>query len=120
MQVMLSTTFLPQTYGKAEHTIQTLKDMLRPCVIYFKGSLNNHFPLIEFSYNNRSHSSIVMTSFEALYRRRCRSPLGWFDVGESSILGQNIIHEALEKVRIIGDNCANAHSQKKSYADNRK
>ncbi|XP_069152031.1 uncharacterized protein [Solanum lycopersicum] len=66
------------------------------------------------------HSNIGMASFEALYGRRCRSPVGWFEVGESSILGPEIIHEALEKVRLIRDRLATAYSRQKSYADNRK
>ena len=94
----LSTAFHPQTDGQAERTIQTLEDMLRACVIEFRGSWDDHLPLIEFSYNNSYHSIIVMEPFEALYGRRCISPIGWFEVGESSIFGLDIIHEALEKV----------------------
>ena len=86
-QVKLSTAFHPQTDGQAEHTIQTLEDMLRACVIEFRGNWDDHLPLIEFSYNNSYRSSIGMGPFEALYGRRCRSPFGWFEVGESSILG---------------------------------
>ena len=59
-QVKLSTAFHPQTDGQVEHTIQTLKYMLRECVIYFKRNWDNHLPLIEFSYNNSYHSSISM------------------------------------------------------------
>ena len=77
-------------------------------------------PLIEFSYNNSYHFSIGMAQFEALYGRRCKSLVGWFEVGESSILGPEIIHEALEKVRVIRDKLATAYSRQKSYADNRK
>jgi len=75
-QVKLSTAFHPQTDGQAERTIQTLEDMLRACVIDFKGNWDDHLPLIEFSYNNSYHSSIAMAPFEALYGRRCRSPIG--------------------------------------------
>ena len=77
--------------------------MLMACVIDFTGIWNDHLPLIEFSYNNNYHSSIGMAPFEELYGRRCRSPIGWFEVGESSILGPEIIHEALEKVRLFRD-----------------
>ena len=58
-QVNLSTVFHPQTDGQAEHTIQTLKDMLRACVINFKGSWYDQLPLI--AYNNCYHSIIHMT-----------------------------------------------------------
>ena len=91
----LSTAFHPQTDGQAQRTIQTLEDMLRACMIDFRGSWDDHFPLIEFSYSNSYHSSIGMTPFEALYVKRCRSLVRLFEVVESSILGPEIIHEAL-------------------------
>ncbi|KAH0639227.1 hypothetical protein KY285_035813 [Solanum tuberosum] len=86
-QVKLSTAFHHQTDGQAECTIQTLKDRLRACFIDFKGKWDYHLPLIEFSYNNSYHSSISMGPFEAFYGRRCRYPLGWFEVGEVALLG---------------------------------
>ena len=72
----LSTAFHPQTDGQAERTIQTLEDMLWACIIDFKGSWDYHLLLIEFSYNNSYHSSIQMAPYEALYGRKCRSPIG--------------------------------------------
>ena len=75
-RVNLSTTFHPQKDEQAERTIQTLKDMLRSCVIDFKGSCDDHLPLIDLAYNNSYHSSIQMAPYEALYGRRCRSPVG--------------------------------------------
>ena len=80
---------------------------------------DNHLLLIEFSYNNSYHSSIGMALFEALYGRRCSSLVGWFEVGESSILDPEIIYEALEKVRVIRGRLATAYNRQKSYADNR-
>jgi len=74
--VKFSTAFHPQTDGQAECTIQTLEDMLRACVVNFKGSWDDHLPLIEFAYNNSYHSSIAMAPFEALYGRRCISLVG--------------------------------------------
>ncbi|XP_069152681.1 uncharacterized protein [Solanum lycopersicum] len=65
-------------------------------------------------------SSIGMAPFEELNGRRCSSPFGWFEVGESSILGPEIIHEAVEKVRMIMDRLATTYSRQKSYAANRK
>ena len=92
---------------------------MRECVIDLRGSCDDHLPLIEFSYDNSYHSSIGITLFEALYGRRCRSSVGWFEVGESSILGPEIIHEALEKVRVIRDRLATSYCRQKSYAHNR-
>nr|GEX07259.1 putative reverse transcriptase domain-containing protein [Tanacetum cinerariifolium] len=64
----MSTAYHPQTNGQSERTIQTLKDMLRACVIDFRGSWDRHLPLVEFSYNNIYHASIKAAPFEALYK----------------------------------------------------
>ncbi|GKF69290.1 putative reverse transcriptase domain-containing protein [Tanacetum coccineum] len=71
----LSTAYHPQTNGQSEHTIQTLEDMLKACVIYFGGSWDVHLPLAKFSYNNSYHSSIRCALFEALYGRKGSSPV---------------------------------------------
>ncbi|KAH0667849.1 hypothetical protein KY285_029055 [Solanum tuberosum] len=97
--VNLSITFHPQTDGKAERTIQTLGDILRACMMNFKGSWDDHLPLIESSYNNSFHSSIQMAPYEALYGRRSRTPIGWFEVGEEVLTGPDSVHEeATEEV----------------------
>ncbi|GJX26259.1 putative reverse transcriptase domain-containing protein [Tanacetum coccineum] len=71
----MSTAYHPQTDGQSECTIQTLEDMLRACIIDFRGSWDVHLPLVEFSYNNSYHSSVRCAPFEALYKRECRSPI---------------------------------------------
>ena len=70
-----STTFHPQTNGQSERTIQILEDMLRACVLEFKRSWDRHLPLMEFAYNNSYQSSNEMAPYEALYGRKCRTPL---------------------------------------------
>ena len=73
-QLMMSTTFHPQTDGQSKRTIQIIEDMLLACVLYFKGSWEENFPLVEFAYNNSYQASIQMAPYEAaLYRRPCRS-----------------------------------------------
>ena len=63
-------------------TIQTLEDMLRACVLEFKGSWVKYLSLVEFAYNNSYQASIGMAPFEALYGRKCRTPICWNEVGE--------------------------------------
>ena len=77
--------------------------MLRSCVIDFKGSCDDHLPLIDLAYNNSYHSSIQMAPCEALYGRICRYPVGWFEVGEATLLGPNSVLYAMEKVQLIRD-----------------
>ena len=71
--------------------------MLRACIVYFKGNWDKHLPLVEFAYINSFHSSVSMAPYEALYGRRCRSPIGWFVVGESSLLGAESIYFTLKR-----------------------
>ncbi|GKD73631.1 putative reverse transcriptase domain-containing protein, partial [Tanacetum coccineum] len=73
----MSTAYHPQTDGQSERTIQTMKDMLRACVINFGNSWDRHLPLVEFSYNNSYHASIKAAPYEALYGEKCRSPVCW-------------------------------------------
>ncbi|GJY31393.1 putative reverse transcriptase domain-containing protein [Tanacetum coccineum] len=94
----MSTAYHPQTDGQSERTIQTLEDMLRACAIDFGKGWVNHLPLVEFSYNNSYHASIKAAPFEALYGRKCRSPVCWTEVGEAQILGPELIQETTEKI----------------------
>ncbi|GJZ10492.1 putative reverse transcriptase domain-containing protein [Tanacetum coccineum] len=94
----MSTAYHPETDGQSERTIQTLEDMLRACVLDFGKGWDKHLPLVEFSYNNSYHTSIKAAPFEALYGRKCRSPICWAEVGDSQLTGPEIIHETTEKI----------------------
>jgi hypothetical protein len=61
-----------------------------------------------------------MPPYEALYRRKCQSPLYWDNIGERRTLGPKLIQDTREKVRVIKECMSAAQSQQKSYADNRK
>ena len=94
--------------------------MLRACIIDFKGNYDKHLPLVDFAYNSSFTFIHIMDPFEALYGRRCRSPIGWFEVGETSLLGPNLIYKTLEKVHIIKNQLQMAYSRHKSYDDHRR
>ena len=115
-----STAFHPQTDGQSERTIQTLEDMLRACVIEFKGSWDTHLSMMEFAYNNSYQSSIGMTPFEALYGRKCRTPVCWDEVGERRLIGPKLVHITLDKIQIVRDRLKIARDRQKSYADKRR
>ena len=70
-----STAFHPQIDGQSKRVIQVLEDMLRGCVLDFPGNWDRYIPFMEFAYNNSYQSSIGMTSYEALYGKRCRTPM---------------------------------------------
>ncbi|GKB13740.1 putative reverse transcriptase domain-containing protein [Tanacetum coccineum] len=94
----MSMAYHPETGRQSERTIQTLKDMLRACVIDFEKGWEKHLPLVEFSYNNSYHASIKATPFEALYGQKCRSPICWAKVRDVQLTGPEIIHETTEKI----------------------
>ena len=81
------------------------------------GSWNNHLPLVEFAYNNSYHSSIEMAPYEALYERKCRSPLCWDEIRERELTRPEIIQDAAEKVILIKRRLETVAIKQKSYAD---
>ena len=100
---MFSIAFHPQTNGQSERVIQILEDLLRACALEFGGNWEEHLSLVEFTYNNSYQSTIGMTPFEALYGRKCRTPLYWEEVGDRKLYGVELVQITTEKVRIIKD-----------------
>ena len=96
-----STTFHPLMDGQSERTIQTLEDLLRACVMEFKGSWDTHLALMEFAYNNNYQASIEMAPFEALYGRKCRTPVCWDEVGERRLVGPELVQITSDKVKVV-------------------
>nr|ABA95223.1 retrotransposon protein, putative, Ty3-gypsy subclass [Oryza sativa Japonica Group] len=115
-----STAYHPQTDGQTERVNQILEDMLRACALDFGGSWDKNLPYAEFSYNNSYQASLQMAPYEALYGRKCRTPLLWDQTGERQVFGMDILREAEEKVKIIQERLRVAQSRHKSYADNRR
>ncbi|GJR04777.1 putative reverse transcriptase domain-containing protein [Tanacetum coccineum] len=118
--ISMSTVYHPETDGQSERTIQTLEDMLRACVIDFGKGWVKHLPLAEFSYNNSYHASIKAAPYEALYGRKCRSPVCWAEVGEAQLTGPELIQETTEKIVLIKQRMQAAQDRQKSYADRKR
>jgi IS30 family transposase len=98
-----STAYHPQTGGQTERTNQILEDMLRACALDFGGSWEEHLPLAEFSYNNSYQSSIQMAPFEALYGRKCRSPICWYETGAGKEFHPDYVKKRQHAINIIRD-----------------
>ncbi|GJX03834.1 putative reverse transcriptase domain-containing protein [Tanacetum coccineum] len=113
----MSIAYHPQTDRQSDRTIQTLKDMLRACAIDFGKGWVNHFPLVEFSYNNSYYASIKAAPFEALYGRKCHSPVCWAKVGEVQLTGPEIVQETTEKIVQIKQRMQASRDRQKSYAN---
>jgi transposase InsO family protein len=82
MKLNFSSPYHPQTDGQTERSNQVLEDMLRACALQHGSSWDKSLPYAEFSYNNSYQASLKMSPFEALYGRKCRTPLYWDQTGE--------------------------------------
>jgi hypothetical protein len=91
--------------------------MLRACALDFGGSWEEHLPLAEFSYSNSYQSSIQMAPFEALYGRKCRSPISWYETRASKEFNLDYVKEKQHIIDIIRDRLKIYQSHEKSYAD---
>jgi hypothetical protein len=75
--------------------------MLRASILHFDKSWDKCLSLAEFSYNNSYKASLRMETFDALYERRCRTPLNWLEAGERTLFGLELVKEAEERVQVI-------------------
>ena len=91
--------------------------MLRACVLTYGTSWEDSLPYAEFAYNNSYQARLQMAPFEAIYGRRCRTPLNWSETRDSRIFGPDMLREAEEKVKLIRDRLKTAQSRQKSYYD---
>ena len=94
--------------------------MLRACVLEFKDNWVKHLSLVEFSYNNNYQASIGMALYEALYGRKCRTPVCWDEVGERKLNDVELIKVTSKKIQIIRERLKIAQGWQESYADTRR
>ena len=111
MELTFCTAYHPQTDGQTERINQILEDMLCSCVVTYGAGWEDSLQYAEFSYNNSHQSSLKMSPFEALYGRKCRTPLNWSETGDSKIFGPDVLLEAEKKVHMIQDRLKAAQSR---------
>jgi hypothetical protein len=116
-KLIRSYSYHPQTDGQTERINQILGDMLRASIFHFDKSWDKCLSLAEFSYNNSYQASLKMAPFDALYGRRCRTPLNWLEARERTIFGPDLVKDAEERVRVIRENLKMAQMRQKSYHD---
>jgi hypothetical protein len=119
-KLIRSSAYHPQTDGQTERINQVLEDMLRACVLRYDKNWDKCLSLTEFSYNNSYQTSLKMAPFEALYGRRCRTPLSWSQTSERKIFGPDLVTKAEKKVKTIQNNLKVVQSRQKNYTDIRR
>lgn len=97
-----------------------LEDMLRSYVIDFGLNWEKCLPFAEFAYNNDYHDSLGMSSFEALYGRKCRSLIFWIELSERKLVSLDLVHEIEDKVMIINNHLRTAQDRQKAYTRRRR
>jgi transposase InsO family protein len=100
-RLIRSSSYHPRTDGQTERVNQIVEDMLRASIMHFDKSWDKCLSLAEFSYNNSYQASLKMAPFEALYGRRCRTPLNWSEAGEQTLFRPDLVKDAEEKVKVI-------------------
>ncbi|WVZ64657.1 hypothetical protein U9M48_014151 [Paspalum notatum var. saurae] len=119
-QIDSESAYHPQTSDQVQRVNQILEDMLRACALTYSTKWDECLPLAEFAYNNSYQKSLEMAPFEALYGRRCRTPLNWSEAGERVTFGPDLVTRAEEQVKFIHSNLKRAQSRQKSYSDKRR
>nr|GEV71679.1 putative reverse transcriptase domain, ribonuclease H-like domain, aspartic peptidase domain protein [Tanacetum cinerariifolium] len=97
-----------------------LLEKQKACAIDFGKGWDKHLPLVDFSYNNSYHASIKASPFEALYGQKCRSPDCGAEVGDTQLIGPEIIHETTEKIVQIRQHLQAMRDRQRSYANVRR
>nr|GEU45901.1 DNA/RNA polymerases superfamily protein [Tanacetum cinerariifolium] len=92
--------------------------MLRACAIDFGGNWDTHLPLVEFSYNNSYELSVKCSLFEALYGRKYQTRIAREEVGESKLIGPDIVQETTDKILRLSQELLGIHDT--FYVSNRK
>jgi transposase InsO family protein len=100
-KLRFSTAYHPQIDGQIETTNQVLEDMLRACAIQYGTSWDKCLPFAEFSYNNSYQASLKKSPFEALYGRKCRTPLYCDQIGKRQVFGPDIIEDSGQLVQQV-------------------
>ena len=114
-KLKFSTVSHPQVDGQSEQMIQTLEDMLRVCTLDFLGSWAEKVQLMEFAYNNSYHQSLDMSPFEALYGRKCQSPIHWHKAEEMRFLGSKEVDTISREIEIIKRRLQTSVDRQKKY-----
>jgi hypothetical protein len=112
-----STTYHPESDGQIERVNQVIEDMLRMYVMDKPSKWEDYLHLVEFSYNNGYQTSLKMSPFEALYDRKCNTPVSWDNLVDRVVVGPDLLRGMEEKMIKIKQNLKASQDRQKTYAD---
>jgi hypothetical protein len=117
MNLNFNTTYHPEFDGKTERVNQVIEDMLRMYVMDKPSKWEDYLQLVEFACNNGYQASLKMSPFEALYGRKCNTPVSWDNPADRVIVGPEFLKEMEEKMLKIKHNLKATQDRKKIYVD---
>jgi hypothetical protein len=108
------------SYGQAERAKKIIEDMLRTYVIDQPSKWKYYINLVEFAYNNGYHELLKMSQFEALYGRKCNTPVSWDEPVDIVVIGPDSLKEMEEQMIKTNQNLKASHDMHKSYSNKNK
>jgi hypothetical protein len=112
-----STTYHLESNVKTKRVNQVIEDMLRMYMMDKASKWKDYSHLVEFSYKNGYQASIKMSPFEALYGRRCNTPVSWDNPADKAMVGLDFLKDMEEKMSKIKHNSKVSQDRKKIYLD---
>jgi hypothetical protein len=117
MNLNFSTDYHPESDGQTERVNRVIEDILRMYVIDKPSKWEDYLHLVEFTYNNGYQASLKMSPFEALYGRKCNTPMSWDNPADRKIVGSELLKEIEDQMIKIKQNLKDAQDRQKRYAD---
>jgi hypothetical protein len=115
-----STTYYPESDGQTERVNRVIEYMLRMYVMDKPSKWEDYLHLVEFAYNNGYQASLKMSPFEALYDRKCNTPVSWDNPADRTAVGLELLKDTEDQMTKIKQNLKAAQDRQKSYADKNK
>jgi hypothetical protein len=112
-----STSYHSDFDGQTERVNKVIEDILRMYVMDKRSKWENYLHLVEFAYNNGYHASLKMSPFEALYGRKCNTPVRWDNPTDRTVIGPELLKEMEDQMLKITQNLKASQDRKKSYAN---
>jgi hypothetical protein len=115
-----STAYHPESDGQTERVNRMIEDILRMYVMDKPSKWEDYLHLVEFAYNNGYHASLKMSPFEALYGRKCNTPVSWDNPVDMTVVGPELLREMEDQMTKIKQNLKAAQDKQKIYVDKNK
>jgi hypothetical protein len=120
MNLNFSTAYHPESDGQTKRVNRVIEYILRMYVMDKPSIWEDYLHLVEFAYNNGYHALLKMSPFEALYGRKCNTPMSWDNPADRTVVGPDLLKEMEDQMIKIKQNLKSSQDRQKIYADKNK